>query len=339
MSRRVFNLPNLLLVRLLSNDPKPETRANVKKSLAPLFAQRLADGEWNALFQSGLDTAEKNQQLIAEGRARLALTESGRWQALAFLGIEQKPAKLTWDALKNTYLICDALELSPPTAEQRRRIAQADGLRAAILRYSFPLDIPEYPSYAQAKRALVWLQFSGLLGKPLPGFGNSPFPGKPAALMLNEMLDPDRPPEKVPDLDKVIQQLVAKMLGARRTDPAELRLALLRDRLEVDLETGPDTHDLRLDDFAAQVLQSARACQQGWLGEDKVLIFPVWEEFAAAYNYYGLDLAAFKQKLLEASQQELVRLSRLDLGGALDSEAVTASEIQHLQASFHLIQV
>jgi hypothetical protein len=339
MAAHTFNLHHLLLTRLLAGAPKDETLSTLKTSLAPLFAEKLSKTEWNTLVQRELRLLCDTLEVERTGHQRCKLSDCGQQVVLDFLGLDKVPAKHNWETLKNVYLVSDALDLPRPDAEQRKRIASPNGLRAAVLRHSFALPVPEYPTYAEAKRALLWQQFGALLGKPLSSLARSPFPGKAAALMLNEMVEPERPPEKVPSLDKVIDQLIAKLLGAKRPDANSLRLALIRDRLAVDVETGPDSHGFRLEDFAAQVLLSARASEDRRFGEDKVLIAQVWREFKAGYNYFGLDQKAFKQQLLQANQQGLLRLSRADLAAALPAEELAASEIAHLHATFHFVQV
>ena len=46
---------NLILARLLVPGSRPPARADVQKSLAPLFTERLSPAEWRTLFDAALE--------------------------------------------------------------------------------------------------------------------------------------------------------------------------------------------------------------------------------------------------------------------------------------------
>ncbi|MCP4698444.1 MAG: hypothetical protein GY862_16575 [Gammaproteobacteria bacterium] len=339
MNTQAFNINNLVLTRLLPA-AKPELQSGLKKSLAPLFSEHLSSPEWNSLFQQSILDLAAAGFVETAGRNRTELNAAGKKQALDFLGLDKPPARMRWEILKNAYLVSKALNLPmPDTADARKRIAGADGLRAAILRQAFDLPIADFPTLAQAKKALVWQQLGKLLNKSMDDLAGLPFTGKAAAILLNELLDPARQPAKVPALTGIVFQLTAKQISAKRTDPNELRLALLRGRIELDAPAVHTAYEFDPPGFAKQVMQAARGCKTGRFGDDKVFISHVWREFRVNYPQVPLDEASFKRCLVEANRRGLIRLCRADLVEAMDREDVSASETNFLYAVFHFIEI
>jgi hypothetical protein len=148
------------------------------------------------------------------------------------------------------------------------------------------------------------------------------------------------PREQAPEL--ALRQIAAQSIGARRADPEELRLAVVRSWLAPAAETapreGPASPTPRsfggLEDFAARVLEAARASPTGRFGAHKVFISHVYRALRAPL---GLDESTFKQRLLEANRARLLSLSRADLVEAMEPTDVAASETRYLGATFHFI--
>ena len=66
-----------------------------------------------------------------------------------------------------------------------------------------------------------------------------------------------------------------------------------------------------------------------------------WRQFQSQSDGHGagLDLPAFKQRLVEANREGLLRLSRADLVSAMDPADVRESETRYLNAEFHFILI
>lgn len=96
--------------------------------------------------------------------------------------------------------------------------------------------------------------------------------------------------------------------------------------------------DLRT--FADHTLAAARSVPEGGrFGEHKVFVSRAWDAFLARGNGAVKDLATFKERLVRANQQGLLRLSRADLVEVMDPADLARSEIQSLGATFHFVRV
>ncbi|MEX2560747.1 MAG: hypothetical protein WD403_12575, partial [Pirellulales bacterium] len=74
----------------------------------------------------------------------------------------------------------------------------------------------------------------------------------------------------------------------------------------------------------------------GWFG-DKVFIWHVWEQWRRRSP--DTDINVFKERLVQAHQQGLLRLSRADLVDGLNPDDLAASETRYLTATFHYIRI
>jgi hypothetical protein len=94
--------------------------------------------------------------------------------------------------------------------------------------------------------------------------------------------------------------------------------------------------------FARAVQDAADREQEGRFGAHKVFVAAVWRRLRGAggdgAGAGSMDLAAFKRRLLEANQADLLALHRADLVSVMDPGEVSASEIVHGNASFHFIE-
>jgi predicted transcriptional regulator len=97
-------------------------------------------------------------------------------------------------------------------------------------------------------------------------------------------------------------------------------------------ETKPD-----LLTFAAQAIEAGQRCKSGRFGEDRVLINHVWRQYKREHKPKGMDLEAFKRKLLEANRERYLSLVCADMAPLLDQKDVQESEIRHLSATFHFL--
>jgi len=91
--------------------------------------------------------------------------------------------------------------------------------------------------------------------------------------------------------------------------------------------------------FAADVKRAAAGCASGRFGAHKVFISHVYRRFAAAEGDPGLDLASFKNHLLEAMRLGLIALSRADMSYALDQTDVAESSVPHLDDTLHFVRL
>ena len=71
--------------------------------------------------------------------------------------------------------------------------------------------------------------------------------------------------------------------------------------------------------------------------DNKVFIVALWRAIQREPNFPRLSLPEFKERLVEANSQNLLRLSRADLVQAMDPQLVADSETTYLNATFHFV--
>ena len=334
-----LKINELMLIRLLAGGRNGMTKGEFTKSLKPLLVDTPFGVQWSQVFNDAITT------LIGEGSAqflsksRYGVTKNGYKVSAELLGLSELPRRILWPSIKNTYLQAYALGLAAPNSDkERQRIATADGLRAAILSVYYQLPTSNYPTLTEARNALLWKHLAepGLserVKERIPALMGRPFTqGAVMELLLNDLLETKR---NLP-WEASLKQLVAKVTGAKRTDANELRLAILRRALSATKLETPTPFDLSL--FAKTVVQVARTTTTGRFGENKIFISHVWERLRTEGQDFGLDERRFKERLAEANNKGLLRLSRADLAQALDQGDVSRSETIYLTATFHFIR-
>lgn len=338
MTASVGNNPaaDLIRVRLLATGSKPPSRAEISKSLAPFFEHRCSPAEWKSVFEEALDWLVQQGDVAAKP---LALTESGRARALAFLGSSELPARIRWPALRDTWLVAKALNAPVESVKDRQRLKEADGLRAFVLKKTYELPLEGCPTLKQAVDALAWNQLGIATDRPLT-----------LAALIEELLG--RLVESPVRLKKeqLQRQIPAKLLGAAKPDAADLRLAAIRRLLNADerreaVENNgatpfpARTEQFDLSAFSHQVREAARQSRTGHFGENKVFISHVWNWLQNQRTFQSMDESQFKERLVEANRAGFLSLSRADLVEAMDPADLANSETRHLNAAFHFVQV
>ena len=353
-----ITLSDLVLSRLALVKEEGLTKSKLKDAVKAITAGQLFASALSEQLEQALISLEEKGYAEPVGKARYQATDRGTQYTLKQLKLEALSARLQWPTLKNTYWIAYALDLPALTSETRKRLADADGLRAVILQTEYDLPTEMFSTLTKTRNALLWQQLcdpsvTQSLQDQLPQLSQQAFnQGAVMEVLLNNLLQTPKPLK----WDKALKQLVAKAAGARRTDPNELRLAVLRQALtDMSIESafGSETSnlptpafsaqaealsDLKLEDFANSVLAAAKNTKKGRFGEYKVFISYVWRTWKTQQSHPPLTLEAFKQRLLEASRQDLIKLGRADLAYSLDSKDVAASEIVYLQSEFHFIR-
>jgi hypothetical protein len=340
-------IESLALARLLLAGEKGAKTADFKKDLEPLLGHRWSGGELTAVLERTVtklvSMALAAYQPVKSKKAApaVALTDKGRRTALAFLRIDQLPAKPkpSWASLKKSLLLAPALGLAGSSSP----LAKDDTLRGVLLKTQYDLALGEFPSAKQAKEA--WTRKTLGIGER----EKVTLDTVQAALFRRESGD-DRPTAP----KKALDRLLAHKLRARRDDPKELRDEILRRWVDDSLgmrptvvsQPGdftatppPSTSPFDLARFARSVLAAARSCQSGRYGDSKVFIIHVWAAIQHDPGLDGMDLAAFKMRLAEANNARLLDLSRADLVQAMNPEDVQRSEVSYMNATFHFIRV
>ena len=349
LSLQPIPLTDLLLSRLLFADKNGMTISELKAALKAIAGSELSNTAYTEKIEATLTHLSEQGYTQPVSSSRYQLSSAGRQHILDVLKLKTLPPRYQWKTLKNTDWIAHALNLPALYTETRKRLGEADGLRAAILQQGFALPIAPFSTLTQARNALLWQhlcnpQTAERLQTQLPDLGQQAFNQSTVmAALLNDLLQTPKP---LP-WDKALSQLVAKVAQAKRTTPDELRTAILRQAMTsaASLSPKPDTPPtntpatLSDEAFAELTLKAAKATQDGRLGDYKVFISRVWATLQQQHPELTLSLEDFKQRLVTANQQRRLDLSRADLAYALDANDVSASEINHLNSTFHFIRL
>ncbi|MEZ4236964.1 MAG: hypothetical protein R3F59_12590 [Myxococcota bacterium] len=311
-------LDDLILVRLLPRAARPPTASRIATDLGALFRdppdRAAVESAVTALCDAGAVTAEP-----------LGLTPAGRARALRFLGLDALPARWSWRTLRARALPSRAVGLPPASASAAKVVASEDKLAARALQQRYDLPERAGSSVRAALEALVCRD----LGHP----GCATL-DELAAAVLSARIGAERPlspsalRKQVPrvllgvsgGVDALRERLVADW-----TDPGEAppEVPAVPDRRD-----EPDAFD------AAAVLAAARACTTGRFGADKVLVHHVWRAIARP----GLDLDAFKRRLVALNSAGGLALARADLVQLMDPDELARAEIRVGHATFHFVR-
>jgi hypothetical protein len=347
----------LLLLRLLPVGEKGETLTALKKDLSPLVEHRLTPAEIVSLLDRTLASLASEGRIsrTIKGKAdRSAITDSGRRAALGLLGLDDLPPRTTWSKLKGAHLQALALGLGGAGSDRIKPVSNAPGFKAALMKRRFDLSVGDRATLAQATDALAWQRI-----------GIDSTRKFTAKAVLAALLDREQGGRPV-DPNKAVDQILAREVGARKSDVGELRQATLRAWLD-SAELAPSPAEPRaasptpvdqagegrlrlfvadeplpapdLPRFASRVLEVASACETGRFGPDRVLISHVWHAMRAFPEFASLGLDEFKRRLAEANRARLLDLGRADLVEAMDQGDLRESETRYLDAAFHFVRL
>ena len=321
-------IERVILARMLF----PATPQKARDDVGKLAAARLAPGEWAAEFESRWRRLVESELLRPKpGRKpgkSFELTEEGRRQALAFLQLDEPPARFNWATVQSFCLLPLAMNLRPGSceAEQLKKAAQ---LKLAIVARAKDLTLPAGAKAKQALAALAWKLIGVESGADFT-----------AENVIQQLVFRQKPARKL-SADQVAAALAAAAVGARSNTLAELRLSAVRHWLLQS--NGRDTapaESKKLATFAAQVLAAARQIPAAWrFGENKAFISHIWRQWRGETAGDGLALDDFKARLVAANREGLVRLSRADLVEAMDPADVAESATVYENALFHFIRL
>jgi hypothetical protein len=305
----------IVLARVASTRGKGAIRVEVlARDLAP-FSPTLG-ARWLERVESAVQRSVTRGHLDKE---TLRLTKAGVKALAQRLG--RAPAK-TW-AKAVELLACAAVGTKPPKTKAARAV------RAASIAQAHGLPDKSAASDEVLLHALAWHEL----------FQEEP----PARITLDGLvlraLRVHAGRSAKPTRESLLRRLGAIALDTPSTTPAGIHTAALRGWLR---EPPPlvERNEVSLDTFAARVLEVARAAPAASrFGPRKVFVDAVWQALADDDVVRGLDVDAFKARLLEAQRARLLHLHRADLVRPEHAESVRRSEIRDLNATFHVVEV
>ncbi|CAM3333242.1 hypothetical protein G4177_07780 [Corallococcus sp. ZKHCc1 1396] len=316
------------------SEKKPGTRNELAKTLHAFVEHRWSRGQWTERFDALLEGLQEARLVEKRSRTALALTGQGRQRALKFLRVDS-PKGLTWKRVKQQHLLARGLGL-PNSKAVFGRLADANGVRALLLKRAHKVEGPETPTLEQVRDRLLWRQLGVETAEKFSLRAVQ-------AHLLGQLLEQD-----VSDPKRGVEQLAARTVSAARVDAEVVRLAVMRewvlaeDAPEPKKPAEPErvatpVEGLPADaaSFAKRVLKVARALPTGRFGDDKVFISHVWKALQPEWA----SREAFDTALLEANRKRHLSLTRADLVSVMDPADVAESEVRFYGATFHFVVV
>ncbi|CAN5520116.1 hypothetical protein BH10PLA2_BH10PLA2_29680 [soil metagenome] len=312
-----------ILLRLLPPTKSAPSPKVVMTTCNKLFRPPLSSEAWtaasNELRAGGL--------LEAKG---MKLTEEGRQRALALLELDDVPPRTTWSTLQARFLLPVALGKATAPEAERKRLNSQDKLAALLLTHSQQLPANASASLKNALEALVCQQL---------GFSDLSSLEELKEVVLSQRLKtPGRLTGK-----QLLKYVPRVLLNLGKDGLPALRDAALAGWAEA---IAPDHQapavepsEPDLPSFAALVISAAHVCPSGWFGDNKVFINHVWRQLREQPTFKVLELAEFKRRLIEASKQRLLVLSRADLVQLMPAHDVDESTTADQHATYHFILV
>jgi hypothetical protein len=323
-------LEDLILVRLSARTKKPPAPSDVSKSLHAMLARQLSASEWRAALARSLATLRARGLVQA---TRLELTAPGMARVQAVLKLSAPPRAKGWRELKMKYL---------PRALLGAELPEGAAIDPGLALLAERLGVPLAAKATAAQVVDAWLARTlGIAGKPSPGKLR-------AALLARELGAPRKD-----EVEQVLRVAVAALSGAPKAtgDAVTNALALrwLFDAAQsaepraaeprgAPLRLGQGEAERRLERVVEKVRRASDGARVRSYGGNKIFIASVWEALASDPEVAALGEQGFKAVLAEAHRRGLVVLSRADLVAAMDPKDLAASEIKHLNATYHFIQ-
>ena len=309
-------LRDVLLVRI-ATAKKALTVTAIASALRPFAPSNFDEARWNAAISSA------HEALLASGTVGPDRRVASPPDLLDRLGIAPSTS---WTRYRDVILPAKALGLAAGD-RALTRLAGRDGWAAATMGRALGLwtDGPP-PRLGAVCDALVWSSLG------LDGHAKRT-PPEIRAHFLQRTL-----PGGTGTVGRRVHQLAAREAGAVRSDLAALRQALVRRWLCGQEWPGPSTRHRNDEGFVAAVRAAAEQATEGVFGTRKVFISSVWQRIRAQPDYRALTLDDFKRELINAHKAGNLTLVRGDLSSAMDTAALTESEITHLEARYHFVE-
>lgn len=338
MSKVDDSIRNLLLVATLAEPSRPPKLSNYLETAG--FRSLLPDGleknERARAVEAAASALEGDGLLRRLSNGALELTPDGKQTALAFLGARKNYPKLGWErappqglSIRKSSLPAKALGIEGQLDHSAlRRLANAENLRAEILRQRFDLDLSFAPSKGAARAALGWkLLERGATSKVIVQ-ARQPKRFGPETRILAALLCSAT--EKELQTKKIEEIVAAEALNISDPDSPALYDALGRLALEGKLAFPTAT-------FAEEAQRAATKIRDGRVGDSLVFVSHAWKQFVADGNAITLD--QFKNKLVDAHRSHNLTLAKADMPQTLNRADVTASETKDRNVVFTFIRV
>lgn len=326
----------LVLARLLVSQKRAPSQRAVVRSVAAAICPPLEKSSAEDAARRALSACERAGWIAnAEGR-RLVLSAAGKGAAPALLGRASLPRIASWQHAQQLVAL-GSIGRAKCADEQ----LSVDALAALILG-----EREDAPATLRSLQAVVdYLAWRALGVETTRRFD--------AQAVQRHLLSQLVPADVRVDKTVWRRMLAMRAANARGHDARALVQALLceppkpkRSRQSKAIPAAPpkSTHtpanhnDPRpraqptLADFAAAVREAAHLPTVAKF-HDRAYIGSVWDHMRG----HDLTLPEFKQRLIAAHRDGLLRITRADLVGAMDQSEVERSEARYQDATFHFV--
>jgi hypothetical protein len=306
--------------------------------------------------------------LVETGEGRVEATAAGLARSAIFLGLKGSLPRSSDDVI-NVRLVAKALGLEREPARRVAALAEADGLRMAIVQKAFGLKIKGAPTPSRLRAGLAAIALARAFGDRVKAefAGKHAFSAKAGRLLAAQLA---RKKRDFGTDSRLVAALAAESVGASQTTLAALRHAVLRRYLDdadkpVALARPPSAKAAapkprlvepppapapaapvpepagrpELSRFVREVLRFAGERAQGWPGNRRAYISHVWQTVRESRAGWGLSEIEFKCMLTEAHRVGSLALANADLKDNSSIRELQESAVVYKNAVFHFIRV
>ena len=320
---------DLVLARMSLPSKSPVGPGALRKDIGKLLDSDMSTAELNELR-----TALASEGFLTKGdRNMFALTDAGRERALRFLGVAELSPEVTWSTVIARCLFPKAAGLP---ADEAAKLDSGDKLTAIVLKRKYGLPAEAGATVNQVLEAVACKQLGFAQETTLEGL---------MCAVLSKLMGSERLIKK--DLAK---QFPLFETGMTDTSADAARCAFVRDGFRTGVTTErqsappappriePEHEPIDLPTFAATVRAlAADSPPQDRFHDNKVFIAALWRASQREPSVPRMPLEEFKRRLVDASSQNLLRLSRADFVQGMDPELLADSETADQGATLHFV--
>jgi hypothetical protein len=301
-SASISLLANLLLTRMIAGKKAPP-KSGLVKDLRAFFSDNVrgSDSDWKQLVSLTLEELATIGH-ITHPSVKIEITANGVAAVERFLGVKDVPRGMQWSALKKRLLVPVAIGTRPTCPAEFRNADSADGLKAALLVNLFDLPLNNYPSFAQAFKALLATK----------------------GVSISELRQGQL-------CDAIVQQWVQQQ-------DSKATFTFRNSGLSTSPSTTSTETDTGLRAFVSKVQELATELQ-GESPVQKVLISEIWHRFKSDAEAPTTSRDQFDCNLLQANNRKLLTLSRADLPASLPASIRRETEVSDAAGvAFHFMR-
>jgi len=221
-------MAEIVLVRIASEE---STGRVIARDLRCLVDPGLPNALWRRELANNLTELSVRNLIVAE-RGMITATRAGRAAACVFLGVEDLPQRF-WQPVRNGPLLIKALGLEEAPPARHKALTRLDGLRCLIVETAWGLEGQGRPSASRLRSQLAVLALERAFGNKIKAGvkGKTALSAKASRALAGQLA---KVPRQHSTDARLIAQLAAEAVGAKKADLEQLRQAALRKFIAAD---------------------------------------------------------------------------------------------------------